>query len=496
MNPSIVSLAIISSIVAVSTVVGFLARYHRQMDLEQWTVAGRGFGLVLVWLLMAGEVYTTFTFLGASGWAYSRGGPVLYILGYQPLIFVVSFYILPLIWEVGRKHRLQTQADFFQVRYGSTYLSAFVALVGVICIIPYLQIQLTGLGLIVEVASFGAIHRTPAMVTGFVLVAAFVLVSGVRGVAWVSVIKDLLLIFAAVFIGIAIPRIYFGGLGAMFTAVVHAKPTHLIMPGATKNLGHTWYVTTVLMIGLTFYMWPQYFAASFTARSGKVLKRNAVIMPLYGITMPLMLCVGFTALLVLPNLSNGDLALLALVRKTFPAWFLGIVGGAGALTAMIPAAIQLLTGATLYAKNLFRPMLAPEMSDQQVAKLAKIMVVVLTLGALIMALYSSLSLVSLYLLGFAGVAQLFPGVVLGLFSKRVTTTGVFAGLVVGIALATFLVLTGRDPYFGWNAGFLALCLNLGVAGLVSALTRVRVAGFEEAVPALAGSPGDGFGSRL
>ena len=80
---------------------GFLAGGRRKMDLEQWTVAGRGFGLVLIWLLMAGEVYTTFSFLGASGWAYSRGGPTLYILAYLTLAYVVSFYILPPIWESG-----------------------------------------------------------------------------------------------------------------------------------------------------------------------------------------------------------------------------------------------------------------------------------------------------------------------------------------------------------------------------------------------------------
>jgi hypothetical protein len=80
------------------------------MDLEQWTVGGRGFGVVLIWLLLAGEQYTTYTFLGASGWANSRGGPVLYVIGVQPLIFVVSFYILPQVWEAGQKHRCGTAA--------------------------------------------------------------------------------------------------------------------------------------------------------------------------------------------------------------------------------------------------------------------------------------------------------------------------------------------------------------------------------------------------
>jgi solute:Na+ symporter, SSS family len=484
LNPHVVALSIISGIVVMGSLVGFLARFHHKMDLEQWTVGGRGFGLVLVWLLMAGEIYTTFTFLGASGWAYSKGGPVLYILGYAPLSYVVSFYILPPIWEVGRKYRLQTQADFFQVRYGSTYLSAFVALVGVVCLIPYLQLQLTGLGIIVEVASFGGIHPTPAMIIGFALVAAFVFVSGVRGVAWVSVIKDLLLLFAALSVGIAVPYIYFGGIGPMFAALVHAKPNHLVMPGSTNDLGHTWYVSTVLMVSLSFYMWPQFFAATFTARSGEILRRNAVIMPLYTITMPLMFFVGLTALLVLPGLSNSNLALLTIVRKTFPAWFLGVIGGAAALTAMVPAAIQLLTGATLYAKNLYRPILAPSMTDQQIGKLAKIMVLVLAVGALLLAVHSSPTLVALLLLGFAGVAQLVPGVVLGLFSKRVTTSGVFAGLSVGISIAVFLILTGRDPYRGLNAGFIALCFNFAITGVVSLFTRVRVAGFEEAVPVL------------
>jgi solute:Na+ symporter, SSS family len=52
------------------------------MDLEQWAVGGRGFGWIFVFLLLAGEIYTTFTFLGASGFSYGQGAPVYYILAY------------------------------------------------------------------------------------------------------------------------------------------------------------------------------------------------------------------------------------------------------------------------------------------------------------------------------------------------------------------------------------------------------------------------------
>src|SRR5690349_23576169 len=126
MSPGAVALTTILAIVALGATIGFMAGVHRKMDLEQWTVGGRGFGTVLMYLLMAGEVYTTFSFLGASGWAYSRGGPTLYIIAYLTLAYVLSFFILPQIWEVGRQYGLQTQSDFFSMRYGSRYLAGFV----------------------------------------------------------------------------------------------------------------------------------------------------------------------------------------------------------------------------------------------------------------------------------------------------------------------------------------------------------------------------------
>jgi SSS family solute:Na+ symporter len=470
MSPSGVSLTTIFAIVALGAAIGFLAGVRRKMNLEQWTVGGRGFGAVLMYLLMAGEVYTTFSFLGASGWAYSRGGPTLYIMAYLTLAYVVSFFILPQIWEMGRKYELQTQSDFFSRRYGNKYLAAFVCVVGVAFLIPYLQLQVTGLGIIVSIASFDGIGRTPAMVISVALLAAFVIASGVRAVAWVSVLKDALMVFAALSIGIGIPYIHYGGIGPMFAALAHARPAHLTMPGATANLGHTWYISTVLLTSLGFYMWPHAFAAAFTAKSGDTLRRNAVVMPLYTITLAFVFFAGFTAVLVVPGLPNGDLSLLTVVRKSFPAWFLGVIGGAGALTAMVPAAIFILTAATLFAKNLYRPIFAPAMTDDQVAKLARAMVVVLSLISLYFAIYSSTTLVSLLLLGYAGVTQFFPGVVLGLYWRRVTMPGVFAGMIAGVGTVAFLILSNQDPFFGWSAGFVALCLNFLITTIVSFLT--------------------------
>ena len=226
-------------------------------------------------------------------------------------------------------------------------------------------------------------------------------------------------------------------------------------------------------------MWPHAFGASFTAKSGDTLRRNAVVMPLYTLTLAFIFFTGFAAFLVVPGLSERRPFAVDHRAQNLPAMDARRVGGAGALTAMVPAAILLLTASTLFAKNLYRPIFAPAMTDDQVATLARVMVVVLSLISLYFAIYSSTTLVSLLLLGYAGVTQFFPGVVLGLYWKRVTMAGVFAGMIVGVACAAFLILSKRDPFGGLNAGFVALCVNFAITVLVSMLAPGEPSGLAE-----------------
>ena len=59
---------------------------------------------------------------------------------------------------------------------------------------------------------------------------------------------------------------------------------------------------------------------------------------------------------------------------------------------------------------------------------------------------------------------------IGQYWKRVTMTGVFAGMITGVATVIFLMLSNHDPWFGWSAGFVALCFNFLVTALASMFT--------------------------
>jgi SSS family solute:Na+ symporter len=181
--------------------------------------------------------------------------------------------------------------------------------------------------------------------------------------------------------------------------------------------------------------------------------------------------VGFTAVLVIPGLRNGDLAFLELVNKTYPSWFMGFIGAAGAVTAMVPSSILVLFASTLLAKNVYQSGFAPGASEDKVLTLSRLMVLVIMGFALLFAIYIPNALVNLLLIGYDGVSQFFPGVVLGLFWKGVRRRGVVWGLGTGFVLAAVLVFSRHDPFLGLNAGFVALLVNAAVTVAVSLMSK-------------------------
>jgi SSS family solute:Na+ symporter len=479
------ALIIIGATILAVLGLGLLARRGQDMDLEQWTVGGRGFGTILVFVLMAGEIYTTFTFLGGSGFAYGHGAPAFYILSYGCLAYVISYWLLPPIWRYAKQHRLIAQPDFFAHKYDSPALGILVALVGIVALVPYLVLQFKGLGIIVDAAAYGAISPTLAIWIGAAVVTAYVMVSGVRGSAWTAVVKDTLILTVVLFLGIYLPIHYYGGYGAMFSAIDAAKPGFLTLPAQGESIA--WFDSTVLLTALGFYMWPHAFGSLFTAKEERAFRRNAVLLPVYQIILLFVFFVGFAAILKVPGLKGSeiDLSLLRLSVQSFDPWFVGVIGAAGVLTALVPGSMILIAAATLLANNIFRAV-HPQATDATVSRLAKLLVPVVALVSVVFTLRGGTTIVALLLMGYSFVTQLFPTLVASLLPHNpVTKEGAFAGICVGVVTvaATSLTHTTVAMLFpglpetlrDLNIGIVALVLNLAALSVVSAMTRRRAA---------------------
>lgn len=476
-----IALAVIAAFVAIALGLGLAARRGRTMSLEQWTVGGRGFGSLFVFLLMAGEIYTTFTFLGGSGWAYGRGAPAFYILAYGALAYTISYFLLPAIWRHGTRLQLHTQADFFARRYQAPWLGVLVALVGVAAIVPYLVLQLKGLELIVSETSYGRIAPHPAVWIGVAVLVVYVVVSGVRGSAWTAVLKDVMILGVAVALGIDLPLRHAGGFAAMFQSIARTHPGFFTLPA--HGMSPAWFVSTVLVSGLGFYMWPHGFASTYTARSADVFRRNAVVMPLYQLVLLFVFFVGFAALIKVPGLKGADtdLSLLRLARLSYGPATVGLIGAAGVLTALVPGSMLLLTAGTILAKNVVRPF-APSLSEQAVSAIARGAVPAIALLAVVFTLAGGTAIVPLLLLGYNVVTQLLPALLACLPEQPLATpAGACAGILVGETIVTTATVSGLTlaklfphapaAFVDLNIGLVALVANALTLLVVSAATR-------------------------
>ncbi|MEW9671839.1 sodium:solute symporter [Ammoniphilus sp. 3BR4] len=474
------ALIIIIGFLVLSLYLGIKAKQGKAMNLEQWTVGGRGFGSFFVFLLLAGEIYTTFTFLGASGWAYGKGGPTFYILGYGALVYIVSYYLLPPIWRYAKEHNLMSQSDLFVKKYNSPFLGVVVSLVGVVALIPYLVLQFKGLGIIVSEASYGSISPTLAVWIGVISVTVYVMISGIHGSAWTAIVKDFMILAVVLFIGIYFPFHYYGGIQPMFEAIDAAKPGFLTLPD--KGQGVSWFISTVLLVALGAWMWPHCYGAIYSSKNENSFRKNAIMMPLYQLVLLFVFFVGFAAIFQVPDLKgpDADLALLRLSIQTFDPWFVGIIGAAGLLTALVPGSMILMTASTLLTKNVYQ-VFVPTATDQEIAKLARGLVPVISLIVLVFTLQGGSAIVTLLLMGYSLVTQLFPSLVCSLLKNNpVSKQAAFAGIMTGVATVAYTTITSTtlgtlfpslpQTIQDLNIGIIALFINVIVMFAVSLAT--------------------------
>ncbi len=469
-------LVIIIGWLILTTAVGVLAGVNRRFGLEEFMVGDRSFGTILFYAIAAAEVYSAFAFLGLAGWAFQKGLSITYALGYGAIAYGILFFIGPRIHRLGSRAGYVTQPDFFEDRYSSRMLAVFMAIVGVISIIPYLQLQLLGAGIIVQIASGGAMSREMAIVFAVVALAFFVTASGLRGIGWTNLLQAVVMLIGMVSVGLLIPELFYGGIEEAFIALERVRPTHLDFPDS-GGLGIGWYASTVGLCAVGLWAWPHLFAATYSASSERVIRRNASILPLYQLGMVPIIVVGLTCAAkaaddpaFAASISHPDQAMLVALVDFFPAWVAGAIGAGGLAAAISTSSALILAAANLIARNVLQKGFARQLDDSKTAWIARFLVAPVAIVAAGLALAAPDMLVSLLLVGYSGIAQFVPAIVLGLFWKRTTLAGISSGLAGGLCLAIVALLNGWHMPWGLHAGFVGLILNFFIVIVVSHIT--------------------------
>ncbi len=239
-------------------------------SISEYAVGDRGFSLFIMWFLMGGTIFSAFAFLGGPGWAYSKGAASLYILAYCTLGLLPWYIIGPKISRLGKKSNYITMGDFLGDRYNSKFLIIIIGIVSLLAFIPYLTLQIKGMGYIFNVLTYDNIPFKLGALLALGIVVVYVATSGVRGAAWSDVFQAILMLIVAWVLGIYFVETLHGGLNNMFTNLAENNPDFLTIGNEGSKISAARYSSNIAVSMLGFLMWPHLFTKSYATTSKRI----------------------------------------------------------------------------------------------------------------------------------------------------------------------------------------------------------------------------------
>lgn len=442
---------------------------------EGFVAGDRSLGFLVLYFIMGASIYSAFAFLGAPGWAYSRGAAAFYIVSYGTVGLLPWYFLGPRIAMLGRRFGFVTQAEFFAHRFGSPRaIPAIMAVISAAALVPYLVIQMKGAGYVFSVVTEGRMPEWAGAALAYGVVLVYVARSGVLGVGWTNTFQGVLMLGLAWGLGLYLPFKLHGGIGPMFEGLAASAPEMLAAPGldaAGEPWGFGAYTSAVLISVLGFSVWPHYFMKIYAARSIRTLKRMVVFYPTFQIFLIPVLFIGFAGIAAYPGVEPADTILpTILMDLDLPALTVGLFC-AGALAASMSSGDAILhAGASVLVKDLETPLRGVRRTPA--AETRRIRWTALAMGsvAYYLAVGSDASLVGLLLMSYGAIAQFFPLLIAAMFWRRASRAGAVGGLLGGCAVTLLLnLLPGLAP-LGIHPGIYGAAANVLILVAVSLRT--------------------------
>jgi len=515
-----VAFAILAVSFLIVTLIGFVSARWRPaedpMHLNEWGLGGRGFGTFISWFLLGGDLYTAYTFIAVPALVYAVGAAGFYALSYTIMVFPVVFIFAPRLWSVARARGYITPAEFARGRYGSQGLMLAVTVTGILATMPYIALQLVGIESVLTVigvtgSAHGTLGKDLPLIIAFAIVAGYTYLAGLRAPALIAFVKDGLVYLTVIVAIIYIPA-RLGGWAHIFgTASAHLKS---VDPATGKPYGSLvvlpageWaYATLAVGSALALFMYPHATTGVFAARQRSVIRRNAALLPAYTLVLGLIALFGYLARSV-PAVNagvkaaggNAQLSVPLLFQHTLPDWFAGIADAAIVIGALVPAAIMSIAAANLFTRNVYKEFLRPAASPAEETRVARLVSLVMKIGALGFALELTKTFsINLQLLGGIWILQIFPVIVISLYTRWFHRFALLIGWAVAMVYGTaeaYRTPGNGQAHFGASTApvfghityiaVTALALNLVLSVLLTLVFRaMRLPdGYDETRPA-------------
>ncbi len=421
-------------------------RVHNSRD---FVVAGRNLPMPVVTATVFATWFGAETVLGipATFVQEGLGGVVADPFGASMCLILAGLFFAPLLYRMN----LLTIGDFYRQRFNQT-----VELIMTLCImlsyLGWVSAQVVALGLVFNVVTGGAISMEIGMTLGLSIVLVYTIFGGMWSVALLDFVQMTVIMAALLLIAVLISD----DAGGVVNVVDHANLSgklDLFPEGGAEAWIPFIGAAVTMMLGSI----PQQdvFQRMTSAKSEKIAVRGSVLGGvLYFAFAFIPIFLAYSATLMDPAFFNdlvetdSQMVLPMLILNHTPLLAQVLFFGALLSAIMSTASATLLAPSAMFTENILKHLALKHMSDQQMLRTMRVILVTLGIMVLWFALNSESTIFHMvedaYKVTLVGA---FVPLVFGLYWKKASNQGALLSIVLGIGSWLSMEFIQPDTYW-------------------------------------------------
>ena len=449
----IVDLCIIGAYLLAMVFIGvFVVKKVKNTD--DYYVAGRSFGPLVLMATVCATIIGGSGLMGRAGVAYSSGfKAVLTAVPYLLGMLLFSGYC-GRISDIGIKHGVTSIPDLFERRFGKP-AKLILAVMVAFTMMGTVASQVTATATIINMlgSNLGLSYEVGACIACAVFI-IYTATSGLFGVVYTDVLQFYMLIL---FVYILIPVASIIKVDGISNFTMNLDPA-LVKPYIDGNIAGD-IVTYLVFTMAGAEMWQRAFAAKNRKAAKEGMFLGTIV---YGLTIGLVFFMGIIAHQivgddVLAKYGSTDAVVPSLAIAVLPIGLTGLAL-AGILSVIMSTADSYLLVSVQTCVHDIGKTLHPTMKEKNEMRLSRLFAVLLSVGALVIALYIKNAYnILMFAWSFYAAAAGLPAFA-ALFWKKATSAGIIAGMAAGFVVCV-----------GWKLAGQPLGLGAAVPGAIACL---------------------------
>ncbi|MBR5155217.1 MAG: sodium:solute symporter family protein [Clostridia bacterium] len=473
--------------------------YGKSKTLDGFLIGGRNIGAWATAFAYGTTYFSAVVFVGYAGqhgWNIGIGS-IWIGIGNTVLGCLLSWLLFAnRTRKMTKRLGARTMPDYFEKRYASKGMKILAAVIIFIFLVPYSAAVYKGLGSLFS-AVFPGVETWVWMLIIACLTAIYLVAGGYIATAYTNLVQGIVMIAGVVCLIIAVLR--HDAVGG-FSGLIENLKNFQSLPGdpnptngaqLTNIFGGSSFKFLCFNIMLTsFGAWglPQMIGKFYAIKDTEAIKRGTIISTIFCTVIGCgAYLIGSTSRLILGGvLPEGgiDSVIPALLMEVLGGDTLGIILLAVIIILLLSASMStleavVLTSASAVAVDLIPSVRKKETKPESQMLLTRLLCLVFIACSFIFATQNIPIIVSLMSFSWGIVSGCFIGpYIWGLFSKKITKPGAYAGVLSGllvVGIATLIITLNADfataAKMSPEMGVSAMAVSMVVVPLVSAFTK-------------------------